>query len=106
MEDEMVGWHHQLNGYEFKQTLGDREGQETLACCSPWGHNESDMTERLNRTTYSRVFCLFVCFLPVFPKDSPVHSLRGRRLMLCPSLEILERSLVFPILLFSSISLH
>ena len=36
-EDEMVGWHHQLNGHEFEQTPGDSEGQGTLACCSPWG---------------------------------------------------------------------
>ena len=43
-EDEMVGWHHQLNGHEFEQTLGDVEGQESLVCCSPWGHKESDMT--------------------------------------------------------------
>ena len=41
-------WHHQLNGCEFKQTLGDNEGQGSLACCSPWGHRESDMTERLH----------------------------------------------------------
>ena len=34
-EGEMVGWHHKLNGHEFEQTLGDREGQESLACCSP-----------------------------------------------------------------------
>ena len=44
----MVGWHHQLNGYEFKQTLGDSEGQGSLACCSPWGLKESDTTEQLN----------------------------------------------------------
>ena len=44
-EDEMVGWHHQLNGHEFEQTLEDSEGQGTLACCSSWGHKESDMTE-------------------------------------------------------------
>ena len=43
-EDEMVGWHHQLNGHEFEQTLGDSEGQGSLACCSLWGHKESDMT--------------------------------------------------------------
>ena len=43
-EDEMVGWHHQLNGHEFEQTQGDGEGQESLACCSPWGRKESDMT--------------------------------------------------------------
>ena len=42
-EDEMVGW-HQLNGHEFEQTLGDSEGQGSLACCSPRGHKESDMT--------------------------------------------------------------
>ena len=47
-EDEMVGWHHRLNGHEFEQTQGDGEGQGSLACCSPWGHKESDMTERLN----------------------------------------------------------
>ena len=44
----MVGWHHQLNGRESEQTLGDGEGQGSLACCSPRGHKESDMTERLN----------------------------------------------------------
>ena len=41
-EDEMAGWH------EFEQTPTDCEGQGSLACCSPWGHKESDMTERLN----------------------------------------------------------
>ena len=42
--DEMVGWHHRLNGYEFEQTLGDSEGQGSLACRSPWGHKVSDIT--------------------------------------------------------------
>ena len=37
-EDEMVGWHHRLNGHGFEQTLGDGEGQRSLTCCSPWGH--------------------------------------------------------------------
>ena len=46
-EDEVVGWHHQLNGHEFEQTPGDGEGQGNLACCSPWRHKESD-TEQLN----------------------------------------------------------
>ena len=45
----MVGWHHQFNGHEFEQTLGDGEGQGSLPCCSPWGCKESDMTERLNK---------------------------------------------------------
>ena len=47
-EDEMVGWHHQLDGYEFEQALGVGDGQRSLACCNPWGCKESDMTERLN----------------------------------------------------------
>ena len=47
-EDEMVGWHHGLNGHEFEQSLEDSGGQGGLACCGPWGHKESDMTEQLN----------------------------------------------------------
>ena len=47
-EDEMVGWHHRLNGHEFEQTPGDSEGQESLACCSPWGRKESYTIEWLN----------------------------------------------------------
>ena len=47
-ENEMVGWHHHLDGHEFEQTLGVGDGQGSLACCSPWGHKELDMTEQLN----------------------------------------------------------
>ena len=47
-KDEMVGWHHQLNGHEFEQALGDGDGQGILVYCSPWGHKESDITEWLN----------------------------------------------------------
>ena len=43
-EDEMVGWHHQLNGQEFEQSLGDSGGQKSLACCSPWGCKKLDTT--------------------------------------------------------------
>ena len=43
-EDEMVGWRHKLNGHEFGQIWEVGDGQEGLACCSPWGHEESDMT--------------------------------------------------------------
>ena len=43
-EDEMVRWHHRLNGHEFEQVSGDGEEQGSLACCSPWGHKETDMT--------------------------------------------------------------
>ena len=49
-EDEMVGWHHWLNGHEFGWTPGVGDGQEGLACCGSWGHKESDMTEQLNWT--------------------------------------------------------
>ena len=45
-EDEMVGWHPQFNGREFEQTPGSNEGQGSLACCSPWGRQESDTTEQ------------------------------------------------------------
>ena len=49
--DEMVGWHHRLNGHEFEQTSGDGEGQGSLVCCSPWGRKESDTTERLSNNS-------------------------------------------------------
>ena len=51
-EDEMVGWHHQLDGHEFEHTLGAGDGQGGLACCSPWDHKESDTTEQLDWTEY------------------------------------------------------
>ena len=44
----MVGRHHQLNGHESEQALGVGDGQGSLACCNPWGHKESDMSEQLN----------------------------------------------------------
>ena len=44
-EDEMVGWHHRLNGHEFEQTPGDGGGQGHLVCCSTWDRQESDVTE-------------------------------------------------------------
>ena len=49
-EDEMIGWHHRLNGHGFGWTLGVGDGQGGLACCDSWGHKESDMTEWLNWT--------------------------------------------------------
>ena len=59
-EDEMVGWHHWLNGHEFEQTPGDGEGQGSLACCSPWGRKLLDMTEKLNNDSSIR---FETCFL-------------------------------------------
>ena len=48
IEDEMVGWHHQFNEYEFEQAPEDGEGLGNLACCSPWGQKESGTSYRLN----------------------------------------------------------
>ena len=50
MEDEMGGWHHQLDGDGFRLTAGVGDGQGGLACCGSWSHKESDTTERMNRT--------------------------------------------------------
>ena len=67
MEDEMVGWHHWRNGHEFEYALGVGDGQGSLACCSPWGHKESETTERLNYIEWPVYPCvawklpLFVC---------------------------------------------
>ena len=59
-QDEMVGWHHRLNGHEFEQALGVGDGQGGLVCCSPWGHKKLDMTEWLNWTD---PLCACSCFL-------------------------------------------
>ena len=53
-EDEVVGWHHQLNGHELEQALGDGEGQGSLGCCGPQGCKESDTTEQLKNKTNAR----------------------------------------------------
>ena len=47
-QDEMVKWHHHLDGHEFEQASGVGDEQKRMECCSPWDHNESDMTEQLN----------------------------------------------------------
>ena len=74
-QDEMVKWHHRLNGHEFEQALGDGEGQGSLACCSPQARKEANMTERLNNNSNTvKGFCVvneaevddfleFTCFL-------------------------------------------
>ena len=60
-EDEMAGWHHQLDGHEFEQALGVGDGQGSLACCSPWGCNDLDTTEQLNWTA-ERDYLSISCF--------------------------------------------
>ena len=78
-QNEMVGWHHQLSGYESEQTPEDSEGQVGWAYCSPWGHKESDRTERLNNKHVS-VRALMKFWKKIMPtilgpsEDS--HSLR------------------------------
>ena len=70
-EDEMVEQHHQLNGHEFEQTLGDGEGQRSLACCSPWGHRvrHNLVTEQQQKIMKQQLFfqdlsqvCLYLLF--------------------------------------------
>ena len=63
-EDEMVGWHHWLDGHEFEQAPGVGDGQWSLACCSPWGLKESDMTELLNWTRNRSLLCWISDNLP------------------------------------------
>ena len=63
-EDEMVGWHHRLNGYGFWWTLGVGDGQGGLEFCNSWSRKESDMTEQLNLTElslsiFSLIFCIY-----------------------------------------------
>ena len=53
-EDEMVGWHHRLNGHDFEQTLGDSERQGSPGCCSLWGLEELDTTQQLNRNNFGK----------------------------------------------------
>ena len=57
-EDEMVEWHHWLDGPEFEQALGVVDRQGSLMYCSPWGHKEADMTERLNWTELNMLWIL------------------------------------------------
>ena len=71
-EEEMVGWHHQLDGHEFEQAPGVDDGQGILACCSQWGHKESDMTEQLNWKIFYKHF-LFLGSLRTSRYKWPVH---------------------------------
>ena len=80
-EDEMVGWHHQLSGHEFKQALGIGDGQGSLACCSPWGRKGLDTTE-LNWMDILQCYVSFYCtakwishtYIPPFWSSIPFRS--------------------------------
>ena len=69
-EDEMVGWHCQLNGLEFEQAPVDGEGQGSMECCSPWGHKESDTTEQLKNN------CLILLSFPQMPRATVVKTVK------------------------------
>ena len=60
-EDEVVGWHHRLNGHEFEWTLGVGDGQGSLACCCSWGHKESDTTQWLNWSRIQKKPLPWIC---------------------------------------------
>ena len=72
-EDEIVGWHHQLNRHEFEQDLGVGDGQGSLACCSLWGHKESDMTEQLNWAELNALLCPFKALGSTFCRRLTSH---------------------------------
>ena len=81
-EDEMVGWHHWLIGHEFEQAPGDGDAQGSLECCSPWGWNVLDITERLNWLTdwgtscmWNFSFCTGIFHLASCPQSSFTKSL-------------------------------
>ena len=59
-EDEIVGWHHRLNGHECEQAPEDGKGQGSQACCSPWCLKESDMTEGLSNNNLYSCVCVYV----------------------------------------------
>ena len=63
-EDEIAGWHHRLNGHEFEQTPRGSEGQGSLACCSPQGHKELDMTQQLNNNNNRGLLGCLCLFFP------------------------------------------
>ena len=103
-ETEVVGWHHWLNGHEFEQTLGDSEGQRSLACCSPWGHKESDTTDWTTtihgrdpkwKTLPNGQMLHLKCYHKVFRasqvaqlvKNSPANAEGARDVGLIPGLE-------------------
>ena len=70
-QDEMVGWHHRLNGHEFEQSLGDGEGQGSLACCRPLLRKESDTPEWLNSNNNKEMYPSCCVWRP-----SPTHMTR------------------------------
>ena len=76
-EDEMAGWHHQLDAHEFGWTLGVGDGQGDLACCDSWGHKESDTTEWMNWTELIKTQDKF-CMTPSIWSIQNIQTYRSR----------------------------
>ena len=79
-EDKMVGWHYQLNGHEFEQAPQVGHGQGSLVCCSPWGHKDLDMTERLNITDPQDIYIQIprTCgYVPLHGKSDFAHVIKS-----------------------------
>ena len=74
-EEEIVGWYHRLSGHEFESSPGVGDGQWSLVCCSPWGHKESDTTERLN---WTELFPITIFHLVLL---STVHGVKSEVLI-------------------------
>ena len=89
-EDELVGWHHWVDGHEFEQPLGDSEGQGSLAYCSPWGA-ESDMTQRLSNKT-----SLYIKLTDFFQGVSTLHSWEPINLIIIYVISVILDLLFFP----------
>ena len=73
-EDEMVGWHHRLNGHGFQWTPGVGDGQAGLACCSPWGCKETDTTERLNLMNINIIYYIAILHILISNNNKSVNS--------------------------------
>ena len=84
-EDEMAGWHHQLDGHEFGWTLGVGDGQGSLACCNSWGHKVSDTTEWLNWTEWAFMYknTKLNSMYGYFFDNIPRHEMFDLKLFLC-----------------------
>ena len=99
-EDEMVGWHHQLDGHEFEQALGVGDGQGSLVCCNPWGHKESDTTEWLN--SHFTNFINLNFFQVHIPSMYPDHTLPQRSAEDRPALKVSALTLLHQFLKFKA----
>ena len=94
-EDEIVGWHYQLNGHEFEQILGECEGQGRLACCNPWGHKELNTTKQLNNNNRKAIKMILVHF---YVHSAKMHYQFQRISFLYTHKSIIQRWPIYKIL--------